>query len=103
MKYIHSIKTKGYLNETVEKISSSVEENGILLDKNLFIRELGGRSTGTGICKADSSSLSCSMGDRKNEMGVSAISVSIGNLSDESMLNHYVNMIYSSFVQKYLR
>ena len=101
--YIHSTKTKGYINNAIPSNSSSVIENGEVMDENLFIRELGGRVTGAGICKEDSSSVSCAMGDAKNYMGVSAIVVSIDNNADSTMLNYYGSIIYSSFVNKFVK
>lgn len=101
--YIHSIKTKGYINNAIPSSSSSVVENNETLDENLFIRELGGRTTGAGICKEDSSSVSCAMGDAKNYMGVSSIVVFIDNSADSTMLNYYGSIIYSSFVNEYVK
>ena len=101
MKVIHSYKSTGYINSNVVSSSEFVEENGYKLDSELFIRELGGRATGAGICKEGSGSLSCAMGDRKNEMGVEALSITIGNKADDIMLNHFGSTIYGSFMNKY--
>jgi hypothetical protein len=102
MSYIHSYKTLGYITSNgVSSSSEFIEENELKLDKELFIRELGGRATGTGICKEGSGTTSCAMGDRKNEMGIEAISITIGNKADDIMLNHFTSTIYSSFINKY--
>lgn len=102
MTYIHSYKSYGYLSAIDVSVGSEfVEENGDKLDKDLFIRELGGRVTGAGICKEGSGTLSCAMGDRKNEMGVDAVSITIGNKADDIMLNHFGSTIYASFMNKY--
>ena len=101
MEYIHSVKTKGYLT-SVDEITMVVEENGLNLDENLFVRELGGRATGTGLCRGeDSSSISCSMGDRKNEMGVSAITIKV-NGDNEEQLKYYGDIIFNGFINKYV-
>lgn len=102
MSYVHSYKSNGYISSIdVPTGSEFVDENGDKLDKDLFIRELGGRVTGAGVCKEGSGTLSCAMGDRKNEMGVEAVSITIGNKADDILLKHFGSTIYGSFINKY--
>ena len=101
--YIHSYKINGYLDGFVPN-SSTLSENGVILDEDLFIRELGGRGTGTGLCKGEESgTISCSMGDRKDEMGVSAIVVTIPSVKSEIAIRDYGDLIFTSFVEKYVK